>query len=697
VDDILKLYTADMSTTNRLLTTVLRAYQSVHDPEQTTRALSSTTLLLTTLSNPLNLTVLTSQLLTAPAIWERIDGLHTCNRIIGIFSTASVTVRQRNIDRQQNPLLRLGSGLSCDDWAKAIMKGADDKSPRWRHLLAIGGILVGMESQGRRGLSRELRRILEEALVSLINLTLLNPVGDTDLALEVAALVLSYSFDLLSDGLKRGLDYDALTPVMVHAMIGREGYHGGYFLNAINLDVKKVPGNRYDWPSKSPSFRQVQIAISKPLIASMGPLSRVIAHGLSHMADSRLVTNLLDDLSMFSNLMGKHWRQNRLSEIDPAEEESLLTPETRSATFPILWQVLKSTMFATVNTLRAIIARTLIDPVLGANGSAPLVASTTLHILRNLYFIISRQGSNAFSAYTFAFLTSIDILSYFPTDSKIFLRQIRPTYPGQIPTHPLDRNLDLYFLNTCEHFTILLTAEDNESIVVAAASPYLNPNAPQNFLDIFEAAHSAMLAALAAPQDASLATKIIPFYVQSLFSSFPRNLSPRQFRLAFKTLLQITTPPAPLSAMEPLLADTLLELLYHKALQAPTLPLNPALAVKCDADVDAKDNQSLLSEQAILMSTLLDGLPFLTCSSLEEWLPLAARLLNMIGDDNMREVCKARFWEVLDSGEMDVDRAAVCVAWWTTRGGRELVLFGRESQNDFLMSGGLAPRDGARL
>ena len=241
-----KLY-ANMSTTNRLLTIVLRAYQSVHDPEQTARALSSTTLLLTTLSNPLNLTVLASQLLIAPAIWEQIDGLHTCTRIISIFSTASVTVRQRYLDGQQSSSLRLGSGLNCDDWAKAVMKGADDKSPRWRHLLVIGGILIGMESQGRRGVSGELRRTLEEALVTVINLTLLDPAGDTDLALEVAALVLSYSFDLLSDDSKKVLDYDALTPVMVHAMISREGYHGGYFLNAINLDVIKVPAVAFIW------------------------------------------------------------------------------------------------------------------------------------------------------------------------------------------------------------------------------------------------------------------------------------------------------------------------------------------------------------------------------------------------------------------------------------------------------------------
>ena len=40
---------------------------------------------------------------------------------------------------------------------------------------------------------------------------------------------------------------------------------------------------------------------------------------------------------------------------------------------------------------------------------------------------------------------------------------------------------------------------------------------------------------------------------------------------------------------------------------------------------------------------------------------------------------------------MDAERSGVAVLWWTTRGGRELVLFGRESVDEQLgmMSGAL--------
>lgn len=37
-------------------------------------------------------------------------------------------------------------------------------------------------------------------------------------------------------------------------------------------------------------------------------------------------------------------------------------------------------------------------------------------------------------------------------------------------------------------------------------------------------------------------------------------------------------------------------------------------------------------------------------------------------------------WEALSGGEMDVERAGFCVTWWSTFGGRELVLFGEESE-----------------
>lgn len=75
---------------------------------------------------------------------------------------------------------------------------------------------------------------------------------------------------------------------------------------------------------------------------------------------------------------------------------------------------------------------------------------------------------------------------------------------------------------------------------------------------------------------------------------------------------------------------------------------------------------------------MIDSLCFLRVKDLDEWLPLTARMINALGGSEMRMVCVDRFWEALSNGEMDVDRAHYCVTWWSTKGGRELVLFGAE-------------------
>ena len=162
---------------------------------------------------------------------------------------------------------------------------------------------------------------------------------------------------------------------------------------------------------------------------------------------------------------------------------------------------------------------------------------------------------------------------------------------------------------------------------------------------------------------------------------FPNNLSARQFRLAFKTVIQITTPPSPLANSQPLLPSTLLEVVHDRALN-PSSTLIPAQGPNPDLSQSAP-----LSEQAVLTLALLDSLSFLRIDDLKEWLPLAAQLINAIADRNMRHTCIDRFWEALAGGEMDVDRAHCCVTWWSTEGGRELVLFGAETAGDSDESG----------
>ena len=717
---------------DRLLSTLLRALQVYTDQEDTPRydhlplprsaavrpshtdypsILGTASSLLTTLGNPHNLSLLTSHLLTAPALWDRPDGVRTPLRLLSVFHTAVTTVITHHNDVRLHKAPKLlpgqstvGGGLSLDDWIKAVVAGADERSRRWKHLIVLGGLLIGIGNLEEQGLDlywvSGVRRKLEGALVNATNLALVEVRERSEadgLGGQTITLILNHAFGCINDGDRMMLDYDRLLPVLIGtAFYSSEGFQSAYFLGGLDLDVRVAQGGKLDWSATSSSYRQVEAILSRPLVASMGPLSRLIAHAVENAKSPWIIQTMMDDLASFSRALTTQWRQIKLSDIDPSDEAAHLEEEALHKSTPRLWKLLKAALFATTIILRGVFTRTLRDSTLASDANAPALAAQALHTLRHLYFITSRLGPASFSQHTFVYLTAIDILSAHPAASTKFLSLIAPPHLGAIPSHPLDRILDLYFLNTAEHFSLILSSGVNEDLLVAAAVPYLASfsNAP-GLAQNFEAAHSVMLSVLSAPQSAEVTAKHLPFYIDALFSAFPSSLSARQFRLAFKTLMRVTAPPSPLSASHPDLPATLLELVHYRALNAPTTPLPPdtvALALQgSDAPPPA------LSEQAVLTLTLVDSLPFLTIGLLDEWLSLSAQLLNTIHDREMRDVVKARFWEVLVSGEMDAERSGVAVGWWTTRGGRDMVLYGRESAEEemALMSGAL-PVEGVR-
>ncbi|CAN9257187.1 unnamed protein product [Alternaria sp. RS040] len=686
---------------DRLLSTLLRSLQTYTDQQDTPRLLGTASSLLTTLGNPHNLSLLTSHLLTAPALWDRPDGVRTPLRMLSVFHAAVTTIVNHHNDVRHNKAAKLapgqtpiGGGLSLDEWVRAVVAGADDRSRRWKHLVVLTGLLIGIGSLEEQGMdlywASAMRKRVEAALVRATNLALVQVRERSEadgLGGQTITLTLNHAFGCIGHSERTQIDYDLLLPVLIGtAFYSNEGFQSAYFLGGLDLDVRTTQSGKLDWSPHSSSYRQVQVIMNRPLVSSMGPLSRLIAHSVENVKNPWIIQTMMDDLASFSRALTTQWRQTKLSDIEPSEEAANLEQEALHKTTPQLWNLLKAALFATTIILRGVFTRTLADKALAGDAIAPMLASQALQTLRHLYFITSRLGPASFSQHTFVYLTAIDILSAYPSHADKLLKTIAPQHLGQIPSHPLDRILDLYFLNTAEHFTLVLSPATNEDLLVASAVPYLAAGENRHMLPVFEAAHSVMLAVLSAPQSAEITAKHLPFYIDALFSVFPHNLSPRQFRLAFKTLMRVTAPPSTLSATHPDLPATLLELVFHRALNAPTQPLPPdsvALALQgSDAPPPA------LSEQAVLALTLIDALPFLPIYLLEEWLPLCAELLNQINDDEMRENVKARYWEVLISGETDAERSGVAVNWWTTRGGRERVLYGREEDYN-MMSGAL--------
>lgn len=494
------------------------------------------------LGNPLNLTLLSSQLLTAPSLWSHPVDLHSCRKILSVFNTAAIAVLQN--DTTDEPRIPYGRNrkIEYEAWVRAVAEGADDKSPRWRHMLLLGGILMGFEGQNRRGLPRHIRVKLESALSRAAQLALEELGPETGIDGQCITMVLNYTFELLSDLERSKLDYDRLLPAMIQsAYLSSEGLEGGYFLGSIDQDVVEAPGKQFRWSSNSPTFGIVSAVAARPLVSTLGPLSRLIAHSVDNVRDPRIVGQTVDYLAGFVRTLMVQWRQNKLSEIDVAEEMEFLDAESREITLPALWKMLRNCLYSVVITLRAVLGRTINDPALAANSSklqtsrdvcfvltiffpgAPYLSMQCLHILRNMYFISSRLGQNASSQQTFVLLAAIDILSQYPVLAENFLRSIKPSDIGQIPAHPVERCLDLFFLNVAEHFPLVISSETNEELLLSAAFPYLATGANSLLLEIFEAAHSLVLVVFAIPHNSELAAKHLPFYIENLFavSSIP--------------------------------------------------------------------------------------------------------------------------------------------------------------------------------
>ncbi|KAK4945690.1 hypothetical protein LTR10_015038 [Elasticomyces elasticus] len=665
---------------DRSLAALLRSLQTSEFPADALRLLPTATNLLSRLSNPLNVTLLTSHLLSNDILHPRPIEITQSRQIFSVFYTAVL----RLIEDKQSPAhAQLRSDLPVREWVKAIVKGADERSPRWRHTLLIGGLLLAFQSRKFEELPSDLRNKLEAALVTASNLALLQKDSEPNCELPVI-FVLNHTFPLLSDYHRSQVQFDLLLPILVNAtFFSREGLEQGYWLGAIDNDVRQFSGQKFNWSTRSKSFSKINEIKSRSLVAPLGALSRLMAHCIDNVQDGSLIVYSTNRIAEFARTLATSWRQNKLSEVDPREEAQYLDQETINQTLPVLLQLLRNTVFAAVITLRSVVGRTLCDSTLASNNTAPSLAMQTLHILRDTYFIAHRFGLTSSSQYTFVNFTANDILSRYQAQSEHFLEAIKPGELGRIPLHPLDRTYDLFFLNTAEHFTLTLLPRTNQELLFNSAAPYVDPRGDPRLGEIFEAAHSVMLAILAAPQNAEVATRNVPFYVETLLQSFPKPLTARQFRFAMKSVIRLAAPPSPIAMSMPLMQAIVLDLLRERVEHASEdlLPPNPDVPVESDQPS---------SERTVLLLSIIDCLSSLPILLLEDWLPVTADLLQKVKNPAQKQQCQQRLWNALSDGEMDVERAASCVAWWTSRGGREHVTFGEQPEDqEYLMSGAL--------
>ena len=307
------------------------------------------------------MTLLSSQLLSAPAIWYRPNGLRTSVGILGIYQSAAAHITRQS-GSPQDPNSIGTQGLGEEAWITAVIRGADDNSSRWQHLLTLGGLLLGMSTTEEKENFHSIRIRTAAAFVEAVNLAVEDPQAKDSLARKTVTLVVSLVFDLLDDQHRVHLNHDLLLPKVLHApFFDTEGLNSGYFLSTSDADVVQAASAKFDWSPQSSTFVQLQRMASGPLINSLGSISRLIAFCAENVQKTDQLATMLADLATFARCLCVQWRQNKLSEIDPTEESIYLTDETLRTSQPLLLRVLKLSMYAIIVVLRSVLGRVLGD------------------------------------------------------------------------------------------------------------------------------------------------------------------------------------------------------------------------------------------------------------------------------------------------------------------------------------------------
>ena len=301
-------------------------------------------------------------------------------RCLSVFHSAAqallkheASLRDRTAD-QDFTQLQLERTLPKDEWIRAIVSGADDHSPRWRHVLVLGGLLLGFGPQEEGLLSRSMRATLETGVVTAVNASLQELEPGDELGQQAVTTIINHCFPLLGDHERAQIDYDVLCPALLQATLrSSEGLQSAYFLGAIDGDVQPASSTQFQWPERSRSSQLIQAMLSSPLIGSLGPLARLIGHAIEHVRDPAIVLATMAEFESFSRSLYMQWRQIKLSEIDASEENVYLTAESLDKTIPALWKLLRSTLYAVVIVLRSIIGHVLGDVRLGADNGIALI------------------------------------------------------------------------------------------------------------------------------------------------------------------------------------------------------------------------------------------------------------------------------------------------------------------------------------
>lgn len=324
--------------------------------------------LLATLTNALNITILSTHLLVAPSLWNPSSTLVTARRVLTTFYSAAVQFDRRKkleqgaFSRPSTAAPLAPQTLSQAEWFGAVLSGVNTSSPPWHHLLALAGLFL---SADQSTLSPVTQEQLSTRLLLAIQKTGAHLSQSPPVAAHSFVFVLANTFEKFSESVLSGFDYDALLPLVIEvAYNSSEGMGRCGFIQVIGSNVRFADG-QYGWPTDSNSSEYIKGVLQRPLMKSMSPAVWLIMHSIRRCKRPASITAVLDRLHVFSYGVHELWRKCQISGVDTSEENDAFDSTSLVTILPVLWRLLNIASFCVTATLRAVLRRMISDPALG--------------------------------------------------------------------------------------------------------------------------------------------------------------------------------------------------------------------------------------------------------------------------------------------------------------------------------------------
>lgn len=678
--------------------------------------------LLPTLKNPLNISLLTTEIIFSPTLFPDIANQNVDLDLAVMLMEGFKAAADRKAlitDPTVSPL----------DWILSIYKSVENLAPaeQWRALPVLGGIILaitksspetGKNIGGSLALSGYKVKMVEQLFVDFIHNTVHAHHKSKPQAGQLAAAVVILSVVLphLGDGYKKQLGAHLILPAAVELVYTSEkGLDLPKVFRSLIIDSKSTSLN--DKLNKNPVFRHLN---------SLSLLIQFLIHNSHPIQEVEVVFEALKHIVQFSELLASEYQN--LAAVIGAD-----AAETNNG----LWRFIKFSLFSLSVSFQGYTSWLLlhINRKLFQKYAVP-AATSIIKAFSNVYFVVAQISLSGFPTFDFVYYSCLDILLD-PAFAQVGISEVvaelsvpflksKKDSLAYIESDLVNRGRLIYLLNLDEHLVPLLpfseevsskkkTPTISNSVLPLVTQLLTPPESESNitityFQPVLESAHSVFLAIVSTPsqilernngsrdgdvssdiQDKSAETSStntqkyldhkIPEYLQTVLSLFPGVLSPNQFTLAITTVVRACSPPSPLYRVNMNRSEWILNQIHDKAQNdiQPGVPLPAELGTHAqnlnDNGQSNSDDKNIPvpTTRAVVISSLIHSLPYVHITLLETWLNKVVKLIQR--PDNFdktkigpaykleQEYLETDLFQMI-SEELEQYKSTIGIKWW---------------------------------